>query len=335
MLAHCRIILITGFVLLPLAAYAETGVVEMAEPPAPTEIAVPAPDTNSVPSGSVEAKLSPELPAGSSVNRPWNLNIPGSPTAFTLDQKQWEFGVEMLPYQQLAGMGSTYLFANYGIFNSLTVGLEFAPIPPLYLAIHPKWNFANTDTWSFAVSPIVGFQLMKTAYMTNPSPNIPLAFELTASKVFEDHHRIHLSLIGSRTQTSSTTDGYVYTNLDGSTSSYSGGSQQELGYGLRFSTTYEWRINQSHGMTFWLAPQAKYTHGSSSISDTTYFDNNYKYLTLAVSGGVGYQYNRQNLGLFVGVGAGPSYSKSYYDDSFPYDSLSVMVDFHASISYRL
>lgn len=266
------------------------------------------------------------------MNRQWTLSTPAGPTAFVLDARQFETSMALDRLNQRVWLSDSpvlWLGVNYGLTDALTA---FAAVGLNKTALGVRWNFYNSETWSFGGGPWIGYQFRRPSSYWGLSSQMPLGGYLSASRVIDHRHKFHAGLEIARNKGQRTSDQYYY----------AGDGEESLRF-ARLAGTYEIRLNRRHAMMMWAAFELTRSQSATSGGGDYPWTDSYSNSATAIMYGMGYQYLRESLALEVGLELGPKWTttdstnsyRDYPSYSYQWDGLGVGGSLTASLSYRL
>ncbi len=275
------------------SARAATGMIEIEEPALPDSLEI------QTVTQTVEAS-----PAALAV-RPWMLNTPAGPTAFVLDSRRFEVSLESTPSSRILVASGLLLNAKVGLTDSITLGAGMATLGyQRGFVANPKWNFLNSGSDSFAVSPWIAYLPPDTQWGASVQGSVPVGLEISFSRVLEEGRILHLSAVAGM---KSHKDTYSYQSSNSTSSSYSYHYSSESKM-ARLTLSVERRVSERNGFTFSLSPEASSDSNSYSGLSSTSSLNWTERVDIGVNLGLGYHFMGEKFGASIGLEGGPYYS---------------------------
>lgn len=300
---------------LPPQAIAETSGSVVIEDEHPESVGAPSDTTSVEMTAPVESVASERM----DVNRPWEVQIPAGPTAFVLEQREFQAGLYKEHITNSLSVGGP-LSVRYGLTENITIGVgtpfEFSSFDRgRLLLVEGKWNFLNSGSWSFALRPWFGYHIA-----ADPSKRDgPLVAELIASRVLSDSLKLHLiGAFGKNTRDGFHSYSYASTDTNGNPTNHTSENRNTNLYNVvRSTAALEWRMHRRHGITFSISPQYRWNEyqysspymGGSGVGSDRYTD-------MGMTAGVSYHYLREHFGFALGVEMGPTWHSNHYIYSY-------------------
>jgi hypothetical protein len=265
------------------------------------------------------------------LERSWNLETPAGPTAYILDPNQIELGFNLDRISQLLEIGPNFLGIRVGITRYLMLEANFG----IYLSQGgARINFKNDGHTAYSARLWAGIPYSgsdgnnSTSYYSynEKKKHSALGLEFVRSHLFDEEHRLHLSIEGARNFIKGSSTSYIYSNSpDSNTSTYSiydSNSNRDI-YIARLTGAYEVRFDQKHGITLWVSPELAWDNYQSS-NFTTFSSGNSRSDTSrkSILIGAGYHYWQEHFGLSIGLSVGVGFENNEYDYSYSGSSVS-------------
>jgi hypothetical protein len=282
------------------------------------------------------------------VDRPWILDTPAGPTAYTLDRQQVEFAFNFRRISQMLEVMGPYVGSRFGITDQLSADGE---ISTQLANLGLRWNFANSGPWAYSIRPWVGIKLKsENSGSYSNEQNSPLGIEISASKVLDDENRLHFAFEGGHNTNQWSYSSSSYSTTDGKLTQYYYSNQYNKGiYAARLSAAYEHRISRKSGFVFWLAPEYTSLNSSSNYNSTGWTSSTnssgsqYAETALGLQLGTGYQFLGKNFGTSIGLSLGPTSVKRNYENSssspyysaYGYSTIDLRGALTGSVVYKL
>lgn len=287
----------------------ESSYVTPLEVPAPPPVAV----SESAPS---IVSLVDDVP----MNRPFLMDTALGPTAFTLDQKQFQISPFDLRLVTFEGGLPAASWLHYGLFDFLTVGAgvgyDFTTSGYYALGINGwpvvaevRLNFANTDQWSFGLSAAGRVQVGFDGESWRGRQSTSGVVSLVASGVLSPRWRLHEQLVFSHEHSTFTWTSYR-------SKRYVDSSNHAV---LRWGNVFELRPAREHALTFGLAGvlDSLWRWGPLELSVNVPLSFGYHFIS------------KNGFAIFAGLEAGPAFRVfSYYDYGVGFDgAISAGINF--------
>jgi len=320
-------------------AQASQSTIIEAEPPITDITLDPEPDST-LPEIDATTTLTTEIPdvanRPTNANRPWLLETPAGSTAYVLDRNSFLLSARLEGSSSQLGL-PPLLSARFGLLDSVTIGIASPVSTPMDRNIlilgDVKWNFLNSELWSFAARVWTG----GTRRAERGETQAPYAGELTASYVLAENAKLHIGLMAASNHKLDRW-GYSSSHFDGENwvVDYVVNEDHESHLLLRATAAVEWRVSQSSGFTFSLSPQLmRDVYDRQGTSGTVPGGG----MDPAATAGVAYHYYTPHLGFAVGIEAGPRLENlRYYNSEQPwwnysYSRTQIMTSASATLDY--